>query len=44
MHTHEPSRWDGYYEHCKCGAMAGDRRDPVTGQRYALFAQWRGES
>lgn len=39
-HKHSPYSFDGYYEHCKCGACAGDRRDPETGLRYTSFEEW----
>lgn len=39
-HKHRPQGWDGYYERCACGAFAGDRRDPSTGQRYTTFEEW----
>lgn len=40
-HKHQPDRWDGYYEQCKCGVSAGDKRDPRTGLRYTRFEQWQ---
>lgn len=39
-HKHAAQFWDGHYEHCRCGACAGDRRDPKTGQRYSYFDEW----
>jgi hypothetical protein len=24
-HVHRGDSWDGYFEHCRCGASAGDR-------------------
>ena len=39
-HKHQPQGWDGYYERCACGAVAGDRRDPKTGVRYSTFKEW----
>jgi hypothetical protein len=31
--------WDGFYEHCKCGASAGDKRNK-SGQRCITFVEW----
>lgn len=42
-HKHSAKFWDGYYEHCKCGACAGDKRNPVTGSRYIAFDEWPDE-
>lgn len=39
-HVHAGYYWDGYYESCRCGVGAGDRRDPVTGLRCAFFSDW----
>lgn len=39
-HRHTPQTWDGHHEICACGASAGDRRDPETGQRYTFFSEW----
>jgi hypothetical protein len=41
-HKHSPFEWNGYYERCRCDALAGDQRDPATGQRYTTFKE-RGE-
>lgn len=39
-HVHRGAWWDGYREWCKCGACAGDKRDPETGVRYIFFTEW----
>ena len=39
-HRHYGYRWDGYYEYCRCGACAGDRRNPKTGMRCIEFSEW----
>lgn len=44
VHKHSPYSWDGYYEHCKCGACAGDKRNPETGTRYVSFSEWPEET
>lgn len=37
--------WDGWYEHCRrCGACAGDKRNPTNGSRYIFFSDWPEES
>lgn len=41
-HQHRPHGWDGYFEFCRCGAAAGDRRDPRTGLRFVTFDEWGG--
>ena len=41
-HQHTGWWWDGFYEHCRCGASAGDRRGP-DGHRHILFADWPQE-
>lgn len=43
-HVHAAYTWDCYYEHCRCGASAGDLRNPVTGLRYAFFSDWPAEA
>lgn len=39
-HIHRGAWWDGSREWCKCGACAGDKRDPKTGARYSFFSEW----
>lgn len=43
-HSHKAVTWDGHYETCRCGASAGDRRDPATGRRYIFFSGWSDEN
>lgn len=38
-HVHTADSWDGYYEFCRCGACAGDRRS-AKGRRCISFAEW----
>jgi hypothetical protein len=42
-HRHEGAQWDGWFEHCRCGTSAGDRRDE-NGYRMILFDQWPDEA
>lgn len=42
-HKHTAQFWDGFYEHCRCGASSGDKRNPDTGMRYAFFSDWPEE-
>lgn len=39
VHKHTGYMWDGFYEFCKCGASAGDRRDE-NGFRHLFFKDW----
>lgn len=39
-HKHSAQFWDGFYEHCRCGACSGDKRNPETGLRYVFFSDW----
>jgi len=39
LHVHRAYRWDGYFERCKCGASAGDKRLP-NGSRCISFSDW----
>ena len=38
-HVHRGDSWDGYYEHCRCGASAGDRVGS-HGLRCVQFEEW----
>lgn len=42
-HIHRGASWDGYFERCKCGAQASDKKDPETGLRYIFFSEWTEE-
>lgn len=39
QHVHKAQSWDGYFEHCKCGASSGDMLTP-KGNRYISFEDW----
>ncbi len=43
VHRHTAARWDGYYEHCRCGAWSGDVRD-ARGNRSISFDDWPKEA
>lgn len=38
-HIHYGYSWDGYFEHCRCGVVAGDRLRP-NGSRCIEFSEW----
>lgn len=42
-HRHQAHSWDGHYEHCKCGASSGDRRD-AKGYRCISFDDWEEDN
>lgn len=43
QHRHEGASWDGWFERCRCGVSAGDRKGP-DGLCLALFSEWPDEA
>jgi hypothetical protein len=39
LHVHRGDSWDGYTEHCRCGASASDRIG-THGLRCIQFEEW----